>query len=164
MTPKIEKLIENLSACHDISSIKSHLSNVDLDTSDVTDYVRFESGGYSRNRVIKTDRFEVLVLCWKPGQKRRIHNHADSICAFKVIKGALINTNYRQDGNNVHFTSANKLSLSQHIVLSGVDNFHKIANDYPGNAVSIHFYSPPIEHYQVAIQEKDRSLIEEVVL
>jgi cysteine dioxygenase len=164
MTPKIEKLIDNLSACHDISSIKSHLSNTDIDTNDVTDYVRFESGGYSRNRIIKTDRFEVLVLCWKPGQKSKIHNHADSICAFKVIKGALTNTNYLQEGDNMCFTSAHKLSLSQHTVLSGVDNFHELANDYPGNAVSIHFYSPPIEHYQVANQENDRSLIEEALL
>ncbi|MBA5762959.1 cysteine dioxygenase family protein [Vibrio sp. 404] len=164
MTPKLKELIEKLSACRDISSIKSHLSNTDIGASDVADYVRFENGGYSRNRVIKTDRFEVLVLCWKPEQKSKIHNHAGSVCAFKVIKGALKNTNFVQEGGKVFLTSANKLSLSQYIVLSGVDNFHEIANDYAENAVSIHFYSPPIEHYQVADQESDSQLIEEVVL
>jgi len=164
MTPKLEALVERLSDCRDISSLQSSLLAADLEACDVADYIRFDRDGYSRNRVLKTDKFEVLILCWRPGQKSKIHNHADSICAFKIIKGALKNTNFIQQGQRVSVTSTKDISCSQPVVLSGSNNFHKIANDSASNAVSLHFYAPPIGHYHVVDQEKALVLIEEAVL
>ena len=44
----------------------------------IREHVNFKNDTYSRNLIALTPRFEMLVLCWKPGQNSRIHDHMDS--------------------------------------------------------------------------------------
>jgi hypothetical protein len=37
-------------------------------------YLGFKTGNYSRHRVMKNEFVEMLVLCWKPGQRTPIHD------------------------------------------------------------------------------------------
>ena len=40
--------------------------------------IAFASDAYARNLVCRTPFFELLVLCWRPGQESTIHDHARS--------------------------------------------------------------------------------------
>ena len=57
-----------------------------LDLSDelIQSRVCFVAEGYARNLVCRTPSFELLVLCWRPGQESTIHDHADSLNAITV--------------------------------------------------------------------------------
>lgn len=41
-------------------------------------FALFGADHYVRNCVLRTEAFELLVLCWAPGQESRIHDHATS--------------------------------------------------------------------------------------
>jgi cysteine dioxygenase len=43
--------------------------------SDWKEYVHFNDIKYARNLVDKTERLELILLCWKAGQVSPIHNH-----------------------------------------------------------------------------------------
>lgn len=40
------------------------------------------------------DRFNLMILCWNEGQSSAVHDHADSHCFMKVLKGGLSEVKY----------------------------------------------------------------------
>jgi cysteine dioxygenase len=112
-------------------------------------YIQFRPDGYTRTLFFRDERFEMLVLAWRPGQKSPIHDHANSICTMYVLDGVCEATNYRQSTDlsqraliqdaTIH------LSAGSTITVYGGD-IHEVG--CPSNAsdglVTIHFYLPPI--------------------
>lgn len=104
---------------------------------DWQEYVHYSSEHYARNFVVRKKAFEVLVLCWQPGQGSPIHNHATQGCVLKVLQGELQETRYSGE-------KAIKTRLQQHHA-SYIDNhigLHKISNKSTKNATSLHIYAP----------------------
>src|SRR5690348_5743145 len=62
---------------------------------EIQPFIHFTDNRYARNLVKKTAQYEVLVLCWKAGQRSPIHDHANSICAVYTMDGSLSADNYR---------------------------------------------------------------------
>ena len=58
-------------------------------------YLDFNPQRYTRSRVYQHARFEMLLLCWEPGQRSAVHNHAGQECWMLVPVGCLVNQNYR---------------------------------------------------------------------
>ena len=76
--------LEELFACLDqldgrasLDELTSELKDLDIDCGDVAEFVRFSERGYMRNLVRAGPWYNVLVLCWKNGQRsrRRTHDH-----------------------------------------------------------------------------------------
>ena len=42
---------------------------------------------YTRNLVARETRFELMILCWGPGQESPIHNHEGQDCWMAVLDG-----------------------------------------------------------------------------
>ena len=40
---------------------------------------------YTRNCIVENEKFELILLCWEPGQKTPIHDHGGEECWVKVI-------------------------------------------------------------------------------
>ncbi|MBI0579931.1 cysteine dioxygenase family protein [Neobacillus cucumis] len=57
---------------------------------------RPSDGGYSRHPLYcdPKDRFEVIALVWKPGQKTTLHDHDETWGAEGVVAGQIKVTNY----------------------------------------------------------------------
>lgn len=50
---------------------------------------------YTRNLVdAGNDRFNLMILCWNEGQSSAVHDHADSHCFMKILKGGLTEIKY----------------------------------------------------------------------
>lgn len=65
------------------------------DTSLINFISRLQNIRYTRNLVdAGNDRFNLMILCWNEGQSSAIHDHADSHCFMKVLKGGLTEVKY----------------------------------------------------------------------
>lgn len=42
------------------------------------------------------DHYNLMLLCWGPGQKSPIHNHPNSHCFMKTLKGDVYEELYRK--------------------------------------------------------------------
>ena len=49
----------------------------------------FDDECYTRNLIARARSFELLVLCWGPGQESPIHNHEGQECWMAVLDGAV---------------------------------------------------------------------------
>ena len=58
-------------------------------------YLLWTQDTYARNLIYRDHFFEVLVLCWLPGQRTRIHSHNGQLGWVTTVQGELVCRNYR---------------------------------------------------------------------
>jgi len=91
----LDELIRHLHGVFSSDSVNVELVNhlMMVYTSNYNDwkkYAKFDRYRYTRNLVdAGNDRFNLMILCWNEGQSSAIHDHADSHCFMKILKGGL---------------------------------------------------------------------------
>ena len=58
----------------DIDQISSWLAAANISRADLEPYLGFKEGNYWRHRVCRNESVEMLVICWRPGQKNFLRN------------------------------------------------------------------------------------------
>ncbi|KAL9631616.1 MAG: hypothetical protein Q9204_004156 [Flavoplaca sp. TL-2023a] len=106
---------------------------------------RDPSQTFTRNLVDRgTGDYNLLILVWTPGSESVIHDHADSHCIMKMLKGSLTETRYAWPqstgpGEPMIATSQTHLDRDQVIYMADDLGLHKISNPDPEEyAVSLH--------------------------
>jgi cysteine dioxygenase len=122
---------------------------------------RFARDEYARNLVCRTPDFELLVLCWRPGQESTVHDHAGALNAIRVHRGVLTSRLFeRADGaavgtGPVRRTAEEAVPAGR---LTGLDRggVHQLANTARDDLVTVHIYAPPLMELTVYSAETDR--------
>ena len=109
-------------------------------------YLGFKTGNYSRHRVMENEFVEMLVLCWKPGQRTPIHDHNGSHGAVFVQQGIMWETTFDYDANTGLEYKAHRELRAGGLTGSEVPDIHQLGNpDVSGrDLVTIHIYAPPL--------------------
>jgi cysteine dioxygenase len=130
-----------------LPGLRRFISQLKPERPELERYIHFTSERYARNLVYKCDSFECLVLCWKPGQRSPIHDHANSICAVYTIDGVLSADNYRKMANS-HIRADYSEDFKPGSVLSiQTTEIHQVSNLQDGaDLISLHFYLGPLEN------------------
>ena len=50
---------------------------------------------YARHSIHRTELFDVMLLCWKPGQLSPVHNHQGNAGWVRVLRGRMEETHFR---------------------------------------------------------------------
>ena len=129
-----------------LPSLRRFISDLKLDKREIERYVQFTENRYARNLVYKTEDFECLVLCWRPGQRSPIHDHGNSICTVYTVSGTLFADNYRKTATG-HIRVDYSEDFKPGSVLSiQTTEIHQVSNLHDSeNLVSLHFYLGPLE-------------------
>ncbi len=125
----------------------------------VLEHTCFASDQYTRNLVCRTPAFELLVLCWRPGHESTIHDHAGSLNAIRVFRGALTSRVFVPTAGSpagagpVVLSSEERLAPGRAV---GVDRggVHQLANTAPEDLITVHVYSPPLT--ELVVYSTDR--------
>jgi len=112
---------------------------------------------YTRNTVASGKWFEILVLCWKPGQQSLIHNHGGCSCAVKVLKGAITETHYHGANKEGFVHKTYSLIHPKGSTMATKDtSIHMLENASEKECVTLHIYSPPLDaNMEVFYHEDD---------
>jgi cysteine dioxygenase len=74
------------------------MTDVAIDEKSLRPYVRFADDHYTRNLVHRDQHFDIMVLCWSPGQGTPIHTHNGQLGWAFTTRGALECVEYRYMG------------------------------------------------------------------
>ena len=55
-----------------------------LSKKEIQDYILFNPDKYTRHLIYKDSSFELLLMCWSPGQKAPVHGHEGEKCFMRV--------------------------------------------------------------------------------
>ena len=127
------------------------LAGVSVSDEELRPYVSFKEGTYARHRVRLSEHAELLVLCWRPGQRTPIHDHAGSFGAVKVLRGVMWETLFEmEEGSGLAYKSGREWTPG-HVTGADVPDIHQLGNpDVSGrDLVTLHLYAPPLTSLNV---------------
>ena len=146
----LRSVIESLdreAASMRLPDLRRLLEGFKPDMSDVTPYIHFTENRYSRNLVKKTNNYEVLVLCWRPGQRSPIHDHGNSICGVCTVAGELSADNYRRTAAGHIRADYSEDFPAGSLLTIQTSEIHQVSNlQSSSDLISLHFYVAPLEN------------------
>jgi cysteine dioxygenase len=150
--PKLQPVLEYLLGLHrraDLQVLHRLLTELDIDRGDLDPACVFGERGYRRNIVRETPSFELVVLCWRSGQRTPIHDHEGSSCAFKVISGTAAETLFDRTPAGLITPRTTRHLPPGYVCAAEEHDIHQVSNQMPAgqNLVTLHIYSPPFRNY-----------------
>ena len=142
-------LTEALSARQYVPSLpelNELIARATITSDELKPYLGFKTGNYSRHLVMKNEFVEMLVLCWKPGQRTPIHDHNGAHGAVFVHEGILWETMFGYDPvTGLSYKSHRELRAGG-LTGSELPDIHQLGNpDVSGrDLITIHIYAPPL--------------------
>jgi cysteine dioxygenase len=142
----LRRKLETLRDVPSLEEINSWLREVSVEMEDLRPYMGFKAGTYARHRVFRNDYAELLVLCWRPGQRTPIHDHNGSHGAVRVCEGVMWETIFAlNEAKELYYQTAREWRGGG-VTGAGVPDIHQLGNpEVSGrNLVTLHLYAPPL--------------------
>ena len=152
MSAKLSPLLrylDGLTSPVDLGVLGEHLQALSITPEDVAQFCHFGENAYKRNPVQSANWYELLVMCWRPGQASQIHDHAGTNCGVKILTGTLTEIRFESAGlsstgkNRARATGEGTLECGE-VCLAADGTIHQIVNASPSeDLITLHLYSPP---------------------
>ena len=128
--------------------LEEKLLDLEINMGDLTKFLGYTDDGYQRNVVKKTEHYELVLICWKPGQKTPIHDHKGSDCAFLILEGVSTESVYKNKEGKLEVSGIRKYAPGE-VCAAEEPDIHMISNDEEINLVNLHLYSPPLKDFTI---------------
>jgi len=101
-TVSIDTLVDRLVAAEDHAITSDRVAEIllenRLDERTLRPYTRWADDHYTRNLILRDTWFDIMVLCWAPGQGTPIHTHNGQLGWATVAEGAIQCVEYQWRG------------------------------------------------------------------
>jgi cysteine dioxygenase len=134
----------------------------------IAPYIHWNEGFYTRNLIFRDELFEVMALCWLPGQHSPIHSHNGQLGWMMMIQGELLTHQYRYvgcsspenrnvvgidclaGGHRVELKRLNTIDCADDgsvVTVDKTQTIHQVENADRARSgcISLHIYSKPID-------------------
>lgn len=129
----------------EFSQVESQIKDLVLTEDKLEPYLFWEKGSYTRNCIAHNNEFELLLLCWEPGQKTAVHCHNGQECWVKVVNGEFEEVMYTLDDNDFPKLQLKQtFSETQITSMKNPELFHSLENISSERAITLHLYHKPI--------------------
>ncbi|XP_047448428.1 cysteine dioxygenase type 1 [Mugil cephalus] len=148
----LHKIFE--SDCINIEEVQDIMESYESKPQEWMKYAKFDQYRYTRNLVDEGNgKFNLMILCWGEGHGSSIHDHTDSHCFMKLLKGQLKETLFDWPDRKSHGDMVQKsqriLQENRVAYINDSIGLHRVENvSHTECAVSLHLYSPPFETCQ----------------
>jgi cysteine dioxygenase len=150
----VEQLLHRLSESSD-EQLLSISKFLDIPAKEFESYMHFSNNCYTRNCIVKTDRYELILICWEKDQDTPIHSHGNQECWVFHVQGKIKEIRYEKDKNGIPYPIENSVLNENGIAFMNDDmGFHILKNISDGQSASLHFYVKSIEECLVYNESK----------
>jgi predicted metal-dependent enzyme (double-stranded beta helix superfamily) len=145
--------IKTTSCKLELAQLKDWVTKLDLRNIAIEPSICFSCEHYQRQLLYRDSSFEIILVCWKPGQFSPIHNHGDSLNVTRVYRGTLTSRIFADNDLTTEKYSP-KLVEEKYLQkdeLAEVNRFqiHQLANTSTENLVTFNVYAKPLEQMRV---------------
>ena len=144
----LTRLVELLKSDSNVTPARMQniLERLFISAAELESYALFSDERYARNLVHKSRHFEIMVMCWKAGQRSSIHDHAGSLGGLTVLEGGLTECLFAKAPNGMIKSLSSCDYATGEIRVEEKSLIHQISNLQGENrkSVSVHIYVPPL--------------------
>ncbi len=127
-------------------------------------YCSWSDDCYTRNCIVNNEKFELILLCWQPGQITPIHDHGGQECWVKVIQGSFKENIYTLDHSGELILKESTIaSVNDCTYMDDHIGYHSLENVSKGKSMSLHLYSKPIQTCNLYDSETRKFMSKEMV-
>jgi len=109
----------------------------------INEHLFFSPLKYTRHLIYRSLDFELLYMCWSPGQKSPVHGHEGEKCWFRVEQGSLRIVNYTMSDSCVPAQAS--IDIVQEGYVDGPADIHLVENHTSEKAITLHLYARPFD-------------------
>jgi cysteine dioxygenase len=121
---------------------------------------RWSETRYTRNLVAHRADFELLLLCWGPGQESPIHNHENQNCWMGVLDGEIEEVQYAfprpEQSGPLDALRSRVCAVGQVAFIRDEIGLHLVRGYQGQPGVSLHLYAAPYEACNVYCPQTGR--------
>jgi len=113
---------------------------------EISQYATFRERRYARNVVFQDKTFEIVMICWKSGQRSLIDDHENSFGAVKILQGVLTESVFELAPNGMIKPCSSRDFQTGDIQIENQFTIHQVSNLQPPSltTISLHVYVPPL--------------------
>ncbi|MEO8589394.1 MAG: cysteine dioxygenase family protein [Flavobacteriales bacterium] len=146
----IRLLIQELLRHRDPAAYADILARYAVPSEDLEPYFRWNSRHYTRTCINRNEDFELLVICYEPGQRTSIHDYDSQTAWIHPVMGEVVEERFNATANNglkrlreIHLHPGTDDSLSDG------SSIHRFTNRGPERAVTLNLYAKPVRKWHV---------------
>ena len=128
-----------------IKKVSDFIFNSNFSKTTLDKYSYFNEKTFARNMIYKDQDFQILLICWSPGQSAPIHGHEGEKCWFKIISGALEICNYTLKSRSPLKLKKIEEFYAHKGYLDGPADIHSVNNSSKEPVVTLHIYAKPYD-------------------
>ena len=132
-----------------LKELDNHLSNLEVNLAALKGCIGYADDGYQRNVIKKSEHYELVAICWTPGQDTPIHDHVGSDCAFLIVDGVSTETIYETDDQGLARPINTRHYQPGEVCAAEEPDIHRVSNDTDSELVNLHVYTPPLHAYKI---------------
>ena len=127
--------------------LRQVLAESSITAADLRAFIRFDRACYTRNLIHSGAVYDLLVLCWRSGQRSPIHDHRGSSCGVKVLRGIATEVTFERSPCGLVYPSATSALQPGSVTASSDSDMHQMGNLQAGGCdlATLHVYSPPLQ-------------------
>lgn len=137
-----------------LGPVASFLAGYQPRVEDLQPHVRFDPQRYARQRLYRDQDFEVLLLCWEPGQYTPIHEHGGQHGWVTVVNGRLRLQEFLPEGCpapdlpvRLRAGAVDEAGPGESRVETVTpEAVHRVGSPH-GRAMSLHVYARPLDWF-----------------
>ncbi|MEP2936742.1 MAG: cysteine dioxygenase family protein [Gilvibacter sp.] len=145
----LASLLDSLDHCEPQDYVKI-VSRMQLPKEDFDRFSFWKPDGYTRNCIKRTQEYELVLICWNPGDITSVHGHNQQRCWVYQVDGAISEQRFEMGEQG-------QLKESQYLELTSGElsymndkmGYHALENRSQARARSLHLYISPIDSCQV---------------
>jgi cysteine dioxygenase len=144
----IKELIETLKNKGTDSSYLKIMKAINIPLSEFENFYTWSDEHYTRNCLVRTDEFELMLICWEKGQQSPIHDFASNEAWIHTIHGKLTEERFLLTKNSLEKVSSVTLGTSEFSYMKKPISIHRYINSYESRTVSLNLYAKPVKTRQ----------------
>jgi cysteine dioxygenase len=127
------------------------VKNLHLTQAQVAEHTQWLDERYTRILLSKSDKHELILLCWEEGQDTAIHCHNSQECWVYAVEGSFDEKRYRlnNDTRDMVLEDSMELDRGKYSHMNDDMGYHSLRNTNKGRTISLHLYVSPIDKCQV---------------
>jgi cysteine dioxygenase len=146
----VKQLLEVLPECSGTDYVDI-VKDMHIDPKELEPFAFWADDFYTRNCLGRSDDYELLLLCWQPGQITPIHCHGGQECWVYLVEGEIEEKRYHFNEETAEISFKDKMYLNEaHFSYMNDDmGLHSLKNISDKRAMTLHLYMNPIDECRI---------------
>ncbi|MCB0736744.1 MAG: cysteine dioxygenase family protein [Bacteroidetes bacterium] len=145
----VEMLVEELKMANK-SQAAQLIKRIEIPAEAFANYATWNNERYTRNCLALQSHFELILLCWEPGNKTPLHCHAEQECWVYGVEGEVTEIRYAPNElNRMQQSNFSQLNGGEMTYMHDRMGYHIIENNSTERAMTLHLYMNPIKKCRI---------------